>query len=272
MKMQSKQVNFFDTHCHLQEDIFDDEREKIIEKMLNLGVDKFMLIGTSVKDSEKALKIRDHYPNNCYVAVAIDPTSTQKYVGNIKKAEDDFAKIAKLARENNVSAIGETGLDRYWRDDFNSDSLEIQHLLFGLSIDLAKELDLPLVIHQREALNLTLSTLKEKKFTSNDKKLGVFHSFTGNIKDARRIVDIGFYLGINGIVTFKSASQLQGAVKNIGSEDLLYETDAPYLTPEPHRGQRNDSTYIPTIAEFIESLKQESISDEIYQNSTAIFH
>jgi TatD DNase family protein len=298
MMTKNSQPKFFDTHCHLHEEIFDVDRDEIIAKMKAVGVEKFLTIGTSPKDCERALKLRDQYPDMCRVALAIDPTSSQKYLGKINEAEKDFEKIAKLARENEVSAIGETGLDRYWRlsplserdgrkesketirperggkassesdDQFVPETLEIQHLLFGRHIDLATELKLPLVIHQREALSLTLNTLKEKKFVgTTEKKAGVFHSFTGDIKDAKRITEIGFYIGINGIVTFKNASKLQGAVKNLAAGDILYETDAPFLTPEPHRGERNDPTQIPVIAEFIDSLQEKQISEEVYKNS-----
>jgi TatD DNase family protein len=275
----NEEVQFFDTHCHLHEQVFDTDRDKIIEKMKKQNIVKFLTIGTSPEDTENALRLRDKYPDMCLVACAIDPTSTQKYVGDPEKAEADFKKIEKLARENSVSAIGETGLDKYWRIDegssekFTLESLQIQHLLFELHIDLAKDMGLPLVIHQRDALTLTLKTLKEKGFTTNDKdkKLGVFHSFTGDVSDSERILNAGFYIGINGIVTFKNASKLQGAVKKLSENDFLYETDAPFLTPEPHRGQRNDPTFIPVIAEFIESLCIRETSLRVFKNSLELF-
>ena len=268
---------FFDTHCHLHEEVFEESLPQIIEKMKRQGVDKFMTIGTSVDDSERALRLRDKYPEMCLVACALDPTMTQKYIGNIDKAEADFKKIAKLAEQNDISAIGETGLDKNWREStsssekFSKSTLEVQHLLFELHIDLASGLGLPLVIHQREAIHAVIKTLKEKEFIgSKEEKAGIFHSFTGDRKDLDRILELGFYVGINGIATFKNASKLQGAIQSLPIDSLLFETDAPFLTPEPFRGIQNDPSYIPIIAEFIEGLKNEQLSKQVYKNSSEL--
>jgi len=226
---------------------FDRDRDRVIARAWEAGVDYIITVGTTLPDIEKALQIAGKNPS-VYVALGIHPHEVKDIGGG------DYDALRKFAREKKVVAFGEIGLDFYR----NHSPREVQLERFRELLRLGKELRLPLVIHDREAHEETLRILEEEK---NGSWRGVFHCFSGDTEMARKVIQMGFCLSIPGTVTFKNSTVQQDVVKHIPLEKILLETDCPYLAPEPYRGKRNEPAFVRKTAEKVAELKGLSIED-----------
>lgn len=226
--------NIFDTHSHYDDDKFDNDRASLLKSLPEKGVINAVSCGCDIKSSEFNRLLAEKF-DYLYFAAGFHPE-------NLEGAEiTELNKIKELAAHKKCVAIGEIGLDYYWMDS----TKEKQKLFFEKQIEMASELGMPIIVHDRDAHGDTLDILK------NTKPKGVVHCFSGSKEMAREVIKIGMYIGLNGVATFKNARKSLEVVKEIPIERLVLETDCPYLAPEPHRGERNDSSYIPCIAERI---------------------
>jgi TatD DNase family protein len=226
--------NIFDTHSHYDDKQFNDDRHQLLETIFKNGVDKIVSCGCDIDSTKLNLQLSHEY-DNFYFASGFHPECLEN--ANIS----DLDLIKEFASDKKCLAIGEIGLDYHWM----SSTKEKQCEFFEKQIALAKELDMPIIVHDREAHGDTLDILKSTK------PKGVVHCFSGSKEMAKEIIKLGMYIGLNGVTTFKNARKSLEVVKEIPLERLVLETDCPYLAPEPHRGKRNDSSYIPFIAEKI---------------------
>ena len=257
-------MNLFDSHSHYNDEKFDIDREEIIKETLSNGVSNFIVAGYNIESSKKAVEIASEY-EELYAIVGISPND----LDNIK-IEDDVKKsvneIEKIATNKEVVAIGEIGLDYYW----NKDNKEIQKEMFIKQIELANKLELPIVIHTREAVADTLEILK----THNVNKKGIFHCCPLNRELVKEALTLEFYASLSGVITFKNAKNADEIINLVPENKLLIETDSPYLAPEPVRGTRNNSMNIKYVAEKIAKVKNktiEEIADIPNQNAKRIF-
>jgi TatD DNase family protein len=244
-------TSFIDTHCHL--DILESTPEETIIEAKQAGVQRMVTIAVDEPSLDFVSSTVQEFPA-VYGSVGFHPHDASKLTKSL------LQKIRQLAEEQHkLIAIGETGLDYHY---MNSPA-EIQQQAFRKQLQLAVELNLPVILHSREAETDTLSILQEFPVPS----LGVAHSFTSSIEMAKILVDMGWYLGINGIVTFKNAEDLREVVRWLPLEHLLLETDSPFLAPIPFRGKPNKPAYIPAIATFIAELREISL-EELAQQTT----
>ena len=254
-------MQFIDTHTHLYLPEFDTDRDEVVNRAVDSGVVKMLMPNIDFKSVDLMLSAENRYPGICHSMIGLHPTSVKDdYLSQLDKLETLFTK-------HKFVAIGEIGIDLYWDKTF----LKEQLIALRRQISFALLNELPVVVHSRESFPEVFSVLEE--FHGQGLK-GVLHAFSGNIKDAEKALDIGFKLGIGGIVTFKT-SGLNIIVKEIGPENLILETDSPYLAPVPHRGKRNDSSYIciinKKIAE-ISGMSEEEIALITYTNSIRLFN
>ena len=245
-------TSFIDTHCHL--DILESNPEESIIEAKQAGVQRMVTIAVDEPSLDFVSSTVQNFPS-VYGSVGFHPHDASKLTTSL------LQKIRQLAEEQHkLIAIGEIGLDYHY---MNSPA-EIQQQAFRKQLQLAIELNLPVILHSREAETDTLKILQEFPVPS----LGVAHSFTSSIEMAKILVDMGWSLGINGIVTFKNAEDLQEVVRWLPLEHLLLETDSPFLAPIPFRGKPNKPAHIPTIANFIAKLKKITL-EELAQQTTA---
>ena len=245
-------TSFIDTHCHL--DILESTPEETIIEAKQAGVQRMVTIAVDEPSLDFVSSTVQEFPA-VYGSVGFHPHDASKLTKSL------LQKIRQLAEEQHkLIAIGETGLDYHY---MNSPA-EIQQQAFRKQLQLAVELNLPVILHSREAETDTLNILQEFPVPS----LGVAHSFTSSIEMAKILVDMGWYLGINGIVTFKNAEDLREVVRWLRLEHLLLETDSPFLAPIPFRGKPNKPAHIPAIATFIAELREISL-EELAQQTTA---
>lgn len=252
---------FIDSHTHLYLEHFDEDRPAVIEQAISNGVTT-MLLPAIDKSSFKAMsELAEAFPTNCYPMIGLHPTSVNEHV------EDELAFVKKELLTGKYIAIGEIGIDLYWDMTFmvqQKDALRRQ-------LRWAKKYKLPVAIHMRDSFNEVYQVVKEE---ADEELRGVFHCFTGTEAQANQIIDLGFYLGIGGVVTFKN-SGLGEVISKLPLEHLLLETDAPFLTPTPFRGKRNESSYIPVIATKIAALTNKSVEEIAHittQNSKHLFN
>lgn len=238
---------FIDTHAHLYDEQFADDRAEMINNAIDAGVTKMYLPNCDSTTIESMMQLSAQFPDNCYPMMGLHPC----YVKNNYKEE--LAIVDKHLAENKFYAVGEIGLDYYWDLTYKEQQIEA----FKMQIDRALEYDLPIVIHSRESLQDSIDIVREKQ---NGKLNGIFHCFSGNAEEAKQAIETGLYLGIGGVVTFKN-SKLPEVLKEVDLSRLVLETDAPYLAPTPYRGKRNESSYIPLIAKKIAEIKQVSIEE-----------
>ena len=237
---------FIDTHSHLFDDAFNADREMVINECLNQNVKKMIVVGFDNLTNKLALELSDKY-EFMYPTVGLHPTSLDGYSDNF------FVNLEKLIRDNKkIVGIGECGLDYYW----DTSKKEMQKEVFKKQIELSLKLDLPLVIHSRDAIGDTLEVLK----SFNRPLKGVMHGYSGSLEMAREFVKIGLKIGIGGVVTFKNAKNVKEVVEVLDLSNFILETDCPYLTPVPYRGKRNAPYYIPLIAKEIADIKEVDIS------------
>jgi TatD DNase family protein len=254
-------MQFIDTHTHLYLPEFDTDRDEVVNRALGNGISKMLLPNIDILSVNQMLTAVTRYPGICYPMIGLHPTSVKKdYLSQLDKLEN-------LATKHKFVAVGEIGIDLYWDKTF----LKEQLISFRQQIAFASDNELSVVIHSRYAFPEVFSVLDE----FNGKGVtGVFHAFSGNIKDAERAIAMGFKLGIGGIVTFKN-SGLDKIVKEIGPDNLILETDSPYLAPVPYRGKRNESSYICIINKKLAEIfgmSEEEIASVTYLNSTGLFN
>lgn len=250
-----------DTHCHLNLNIFQEDLAETLQRAWDAGLERILIPGIDVATSRAAVALCDRYPN-LYAAVGVHPGDASTW------NEDSLTILKDLAGHPKVVAIGEIGLD-YYRD---RSPRPLQREVFRAQLALAGELNLPVVLHNRESLDdLTaeLLTWQAQLATSRSPlsaRPGVLHSFDGDLPTARQFVECGFAIGISGPVTFKNAALRQQVAAELPLEHLLIETDAPYLTPHPYRGRRNEPAYVAQIASKLAELHQQS--DEVIRRVT----
>ncbi|MCC6689932.1 MAG: TatD family hydrolase [Bacteroidia bacterium] len=239
-----------DTHAHLYASEFDTDRETMMQRAIDAGVSRLFLPNIDSSSIDGMIALAKKYPNNCCPMIGLHPCSvTADY-----QQEIDFVEQWLNKKEIKFYAVGEIGLDYYWNTTYTNQ----QKIAFREQIELAKKHRLPIVIHVRSAFNDTFEIVNECNSTELK---GIFHCFGGSVEDAEKIISLGgFKLGIGGVCTFKNSS-LNKVIPNIDLEHLVLETDAPYLAPVPHRGKRNESSYINLIAQKIAELKNTTISE-----------
>jgi TatD DNase family protein len=229
-----------DTHAHLEMETFDRDREEVLKRAAEAGLSAIVTVGTTPADCEKAVELAAQYPP-LYAAVGIHPHEVKGIDAGTYDA------LRRLARRDKVVAIGEIGLDFF----FNHSPREVQLRRFEEQLDLAEELDLPVIIHDREAHAETLEILRPRK----GRLRGVLHCFSGDWAMAKECVDMGFHLSVAGPVTYPKADRLREVARKAPMERLLVETDAPYLAPQPHRGRRNEPAYVVETARCLAGLR-----------------
>lgn len=230
---------YFDTHTHLDDARFADDRAEVIQKVRDAGVTLAVNIGADMKSSETSVALAEQY-DFIYASVGVHPEDVMHLT------EADMDRLAELAQHKKVVAIGEIGLD-YHYDDVPK---ELQKKWFLRQIQLAQKLELPYIVHDREAHGDVLEIIRESGYFR-----GVMHCYSGSAEMAQELLKLGFYISFAGPVTFKNGKKAQEAAKQIPIERILIETDSPYLTPEPYRGQRNDSSMVQFVARKIAELK-----------------
>jgi TatD DNase family protein len=243
-----------DTHCHLQDKRFAGDLEAVLDRAQEAGVAYALVVGSDLATSREACELAQKYPQ-LFAIVGVHPHDSK----DADRAT--FDEIRKLAAQERVVALGEMGLDYHY--DFSP--RKIQQRVFRYQIGLARELGLPIVIHDREAHADTMAILKEEKA---EEVGGVLHCYSGSWEMARECIKMGFYISIAGPVTFANAKKLVQVVENLPLEHLLVETDAPYLTPVPHRGKRNEPAYVRHVAEAIARIKGIAV-EEVEEQTTA---
>jgi TatD DNase family protein len=232
-----------DSHAHIQGKEYADEREAIIARACQAGVEKIIAVGGAgdMTSNAEAVALAESFPN-IYATVGMHPHDA-KDVG-----AKDLAKLKELAAHPKVVAVGETGLDYY----YSHSPHDVQRRVFGQFIQMARETDLPIVVHERDAAQEAAELLRSE---GSGKLRGVIHCFTGNYEAACAYLDLGFYLSFTGIITFKNAEPLREVVQKVPLERMLVETDSPFLTPAPHRGKRNEPAYVRFVAGTIAEIK-----------------
>ncbi|MDG1283647.1 MAG: TatD family hydrolase [Flavobacteriales bacterium] len=256
-------MKFIDTHSHLYSEQFDNDRTTAINEAIALGVDTILLPNISSKYTNNLLKLCNQFPENCFPMMGLHPcdVSEENFDSEMQHVEIELTK-------NKYIAVGEIGLDLYW----DKTKLEVQKRAFIYQIKLAKQYQIPIAIHVRDAFDEAIEIVE----SLNDNTLrGVFHCFTGSIVQAKRVIDLkDFYLGIGGVITFKN-SGLDQTIKEISLKNLILETDSPYLAPVPFRGKRNESKYLTKIAEKIAEIKNmtiKEIAEITTTNAKKLFH
>jgi TatD DNase family protein len=250
----------FDTHCHLFDERFTDDVEEVIERALAAGVRYMVVPGVDAATSRQAIALAERYPE-VYAAVGIHPESLKDL------PESEFDEIEELAKHPKVVAIGEIGLDYYW----DVAPREVQQDVFRRQIDLARRTGLPIVIHNRDATEDTVRIIEQ----DSAGVVGVMHCFTGSWETAQRCLKKGFYISYGGPVTFKNAENVRKAATQIPDDFLLVETDSPYLTPHPYRGQRNEPARVALVAEKLAEIRgqtYEQVAEMTLQNGLRLFH
>lgn len=253
-------MQLIDTHTHLYLAEFDADRDEVIQRAKSIGISKLLLPNIDTDSIDPMLAMADRYKDICLPMIGLHPTSVKE------DYRDQLEIIMRLASSGRFTAIGEIGIDLYWDKTYREAQLHVFRKQLSLSI----ETSLPAVVHSREAFNEVFTVLEEFKGSS---LTGVLHAFTGNVSDARKAIDLGFKLGIGGIVTFKN-SGLDKVVKEVGPENLILETDSPYLAPVPYRGKRNESSYLYIINKKLADIfarSEEEIADITYSNSVGLF-
>lgn len=250
-----------DTHTHLYLDEYKEDVRQVISKALQNNVEYFLMPNIDSSTIMKMNTLCDEFPDKVFPMIGLHPTSVKEnYL-------DELSIIKKELSNRKYYAIGEIGIDLYWDKTFRKE----QEYALRYQLALGKEFNLPVAIHTRSSFDEAIEVLKEEY---DEKSKGVFHCFGGTYQQAMDIIEMGFYLGIGGVVTFKN-SGLDKVVEHIGIEHIILETDAPYLTPSPYRGLRNESSYLPLIAQKVAELKKitlEEVAEITTNNARKLFN
>lgn len=250
-----------DTHTHLYSTEFNEDRKEMVQRALDKGVEKFYLPAIDSETHERMLDLEAEYPNQIFSMMGLHPCSVKP-----ESWEKELEVVKEYLDKRHFVAVGEIGIDLYW----DKSTVDIQIAAFEKQIDWAIEKDLPIVIHTRESFDETFEVLERKK---HPKLRGIFHCFSGNLEQANHAIDLGFYLGIGGVVTFKNG-KIDQFLSEIPLEKIVLETDSPYLAPVPFRGKRNESSYVEMIAGKLVDIYQKPFAeiDKITtENALSIF-
>lgn len=240
-------MNWIDTHAHLYSEEFDADRPEMVNRAIRQGVGTMLMPNIDEDSIGGMLALEAAFPDHCLPMMGLHPVYVKENV------EEQLAIVRKWLEARNFWGVGEIGLDFYWDQTYR----EQQYEAFRRQIGMALEFGLPIAIHSREATRACIDVVKE---LHNGSLTGVFHCFSGTKEEAEEIIEMGFYLGIGGVVTFKKAG-LDTLVADLPLEHLVLETDAPYLAPVPYRGKRNESSYLPLAAQRIADVKNLKIED-----------
>lgn len=249
-----------DTHAHLYSKAFDEDRNQMIQRAIDLGITRFFIPAIDSSHTESMFALKKDFPDNVFLMNGLHPCDVKE---NYK---DELAHVENLMQQHAFCAIGEIGLDLYWDKTFFSE----QQAAFRWQIQLAKKHHLPIVVHCREAFDEVFEILEDEK---DENLFGIFHCFTGTEEQAWRAIDCHLKLGIGGVVTFKNG-KIDTFLNKIDLEHLVLETDSPYLAPVPYRGKRNESAYIVEVLEKVATLYQlpkQEIARITTENSKKIF-
>lgn len=236
-----------DTHAHLYADQFNEDRNAMIQRAFDAGVQHLFLPNIDEASIEGMLALEAAYPDHCYAMMGLHPCS----VGADYKAV--LSRMEAWLERRPFCAVGEIGLDYYWSKEFVAEQKDA----FRVQSRWAKDLDVPIVIHARDSLDDLIQLVEEEK---TDNFRGVFHCFGGSLEQAQKIIDLGFMLGLGGVLTFKKAN-LGAVIEHIDLKHLVLETDAPYLAPTPYRGKRNESAYVALVAEKLAEVQGCSVEE-----------
>lgn len=251
---------FTDTHTHLYSQEFENDKIQLIEKAIKNGVTRLFMPNVDVHSIQPMLDLVWQFPENCFPMMGLHPCSVDEHV------EANLFQIQKWFKKRPFYAVGEIGLDFYWSTEFKDQQISA----FKKQCQWAIQYNLPINIHSRNATDEVIAILTDMQ---HPKLRGIFHCFSGNAEQAKQITDLGFYLGIGGVLTFKN-SGLDKAIENIDLKHLVLETDAPYLAPVPYRGKRNESFYTIEVAKKLAELKKvglQKVADITTENSKIIF-
>lgn len=250
-----------DSHAHYDDEAFEEDRDELLSSVFESGIRKVINVAASMKSCETTLALAEKY-EHIYAVLGVHPSETADLT------QSDMEWVKEKSRLSKVVAIGEIGLDYYW----DTPDREIQKKWFRRQLMLAKETNLPVVIHSRDAAADTISVMKEFK---EDKIPGVIHCYSYTKESAREFLDMGYSFGIGGVLTFKNAKKLKEAVAYIPMDRILLETDCPYLSPEPNRGKRNSSLNIPYVVQVMAQIKgitEEEVIRITSENTEKLFH
>ena len=254
-------MEFIDTHSHLYDEAFSSEEDLAVERAVKAGVTRMIVPDIDSSTRQAMFELTERHPGTLFPTLGLHPTSV---AANWREEMD---AVEKALREHKIWAIGEIGIDCYWSKEF----LEQQKEAFRIQLEMAEKHDLPVIIHSRESTELIINVLKDYK---NLNMRGVFHAYSGSAETFRELQKLGdWYVGIGGVLTYKKAS-IAETVKEIPLQRIILETDSPYLTPVPHRGKRNESSYIPHIAEKLATQKRitmEEVALTTTANATRLF-
>ncbi|MCD8074345.1 MAG: TatD family hydrolase [Lachnospiraceae bacterium] len=279
----------FDTHAHYNEEAFDEDREALLAGMEAAGVTGIVNMGASWRDVEESQLLAARYPY-IYAAAGIhpdhagelmkevpayqEPASAEDGVSALNSvpcsadvAEDKFARLYEFCRRPKTVAVGEIGLDYYW----DKESRDLQKACFVRQLQMAKEVDLPVNIHSRDAAQDTFDIMKAEHAGTTG---GIIHCFSSSAQMALEYVKLGYYIGIGGVVTFKNARVMKEVAAAVPLDHIVVETDCPYLAPAPHRGKRNSSLYLPLVIEAIAGIKgidPQEVEDVTYANARRVY-
>ena len=267
-------MTFIDTHTHPYDTAFDADREEVLQRALDAGVSKWIFPAIDSTYYHMQLECFNNHQNNAFMTIGLHPTSVAanwreelKFVEEkLKDSVNSSNHDSALSCNPRYYAIGEIGLDGYWSKEFMKEQMEV----FGTQIDMAAECNLPIIIHERSATDEIFQVLDNHVFGKSGKSQrirGVFHAFSGSPETFERIQRYGeFKVGIGGVVTYKNAG-IAKTLENIPLKSIVLETDSPWLTPVPHRGKRNESSYIPLIAAKVSEIKGCSIDEVAFQTT-----
>ncbi|GJM33985.1 MAG: TatD family hydrolase [Saprospiraceae bacterium] len=253
-------MRLVDTHTHLYAKAFNNDREAMIQRALDQNVEQFFLPNIDSESIEGMLELEAAYPDRCFAMMGLHPCSVKE------NFEEELTIMRQWLDRRKFCAVGEIGIDLYWDKTF----FEQQKTAFLTQIEWAMELDIPIVIHSRNSTEVIIDLLKG---VQDDRLRGIFHCFGGTEAEANAIIDLGFLLGIGGVLTYKN-SGLDQALKDIDLKNIVLETDSPYLAPVPFRGKRNESAYVRTVAEKLAEVKGielEAVAKITTQNAKRIF-
>jgi TatD DNase family protein len=252
---------WIDTHAHIYLEQFNEDRPQLIKRALELGVERIYLPDIDSKTTDSLWSLVAKYPDVCFGMTGLHPCSVKETV------DVELEHVHRVLESGKAVAVGEVGLDYYW----DKTHIDLQKSAFKQQIEWARDRDLPIVIHSRDSLDDTIGVIEE---LSRGDLRGIFHCFNGTVDQAKRIMDVGFMMGFGGVVTFKNVD-LDDVLRIVEQDAFVIETDAPYLSPVPHRGRRNESSYIPIIGEYIalvQNLNFEEIAANTTRNAINLFH
>jgi TatD DNase family protein len=262
-------IRLVDTHCHLDFNRFDEDRTEVVRRAIEAGVVRIVVPGLDLSASRAICDLVEQLPG-IYAAVGVHPNDLD-HVGELGSTLDE---IRKLARRPKVVAIGEIGIDYHWMNA----PRPIQHLWLIRQLEMAKELKLPVILHSRESNPDLLELLRDWVSGGLPETLrsrpGVLHSFSGNWQEAEQVLELGFYIGLTGPLTYRNADEMRDVAAKAPADKLLIETDAPFLTPLPHRGKRNEPAYVRLVAEKLAEVRGidlESVARMTTENAATLF-